>query len=55
MRNHYHLPPYFPTDFQRQSWLIECGNGTQIEVALDRRGDYRAGQKPRRFAKSNLN
>ena len=29
------LTALFSTDFQRQSWLIECGNGTQIEVALD--------------------
>ncbi|MDO4431372.1 MAG: inorganic triphosphatase [Lonepinella koalarum] len=30
------VKPIFTTDFQRQSWLIECGRYTEIEIALDR-------------------
>ncbi|MGC7590002.1 inorganic triphosphatase [Bisgaard Taxon 46] len=38
------LEPIFSTDFERQSWLVECGNGTVIEVAFDL-GDILAGEK----------
>lgn len=30
------LEPIFSTNFKRQTWLIECGQQTEIEVALDR-------------------
>ncbi|MGQ0286733.1 CYTH domain-containing protein [Pasteurellaceae bacterium 22721_9_1] len=30
------LQPIFSTDFERDSWLIECGQHTEIEIALDR-------------------
>lgn len=29
------LKAVFSTDFQRRSWLIECGKQTEIEIALD--------------------
>lgn len=35
------LTPIFSTDFERQTWLIECGQDTEIEVALDR-GEIKA-------------
>lgn len=35
------LKPIFSTDFERQSWLIECGKDTEIEIALDR-GEIKA-------------
>ncbi|WP_439256751.1 CYTH domain-containing protein [Lonepinella sp. BR2271] len=35
------LHPIFSTDFTRQWWLIECGQHTEIEVALDR-GEIKA-------------
>lgn len=38
------LEPIFSTDFERQSWLVECGNGTVIEVAFDL-GDILVGEK----------
>lgn len=38
------LKPVFSTDFERESWLIECGNGTHIEVAFDQ-GKIVAGEK----------
>lgn len=38
------LEPIFSTDFERRSWLIECGNGVEIEIALDQ-GEIRAGNK----------
>lgn len=38
------LQPHFSTDFERQYWLIECGNGTLIEIAFDQ-GEICAGTK----------
>lgn len=38
------LQPVFSTDFQRQMWIIECGNGAEIEIALDQ-GEINAGDK----------
>ncbi|MGC6341521.1 inorganic triphosphatase [Bisgaard Taxon 45] len=38
------LVPVFSTDFERESWLVECGNGTTIEVAFDQ-GKIVAGEK----------
>ncbi|MGC6405675.1 inorganic triphosphatase [Bisgaard Taxon 45] len=38
------LKPVFSTDFERESWLVECGNGTTIEVAFDQ-GKIVAGEK----------
>ena len=35
------LTSIFSTDFERQSWLIECGKDTEIEIALDR-GEIKA-------------
>ncbi|MCI5763061.1 inorganic triphosphatase [Actinobacillus porcinus] len=35
------LIPIFSTDFERQSWVIECGKDTEIEIALDR-GEIKA-------------
>lgn len=39
------LKPIFTTDFQRQSWLIECGKQTEIEIALDRGEIMAKGRK----------
>lgn len=38
------LKPIFSTDFERQLWLVECGNGTLIEIAFDL-GNIIAGDK----------
>lgn len=38
------LKPIFSTDFLRQAWIIELGNGANIEVALDQ-GEIEAGEK----------
>ncbi|MFD1805511.1 inorganic triphosphatase [Pasteurella oralis] len=38
------LQPVFSTDFERQSWLVECGKGSVIEVAFDL-GKIVAGEK----------
>ncbi|MCK3657359.1 adenylate cyclase [Pasteurellaceae bacterium Pebbles2] len=38
------LQPIFSTDFQRTLWLIECGQHSEIEVALDR-GEIQAGEQ----------
>lgn len=38
------LKPIFSTDFLRQAWIIELGNGANIEIALDQ-GEIEAGEK----------
>ena len=38
------LQPVFSTDFERQLWLVECGNGAEIEIALDQ-GEIRANER----------
>ncbi|MBN6711013.1 inorganic triphosphatase [Haemophilus haemoglobinophilus] len=38
------LQPVFSTDFERHLWLVECGNGVEIEVALDQ-GKIVVGEK----------
>lgn len=38
------LQPIFSTDFERQSWLIECGTHTVIEIAFDL-GQIKANDK----------
>ncbi|WP_040975646.1 CYTH domain-containing protein [Necropsobacter massiliensis] len=38
------LQPIFATDFARRVWLVECGNGVVVEIALDQ-GEIRAGDK----------
>ncbi len=38
------LQPIFATDFERRAWLVECGNGVVVEIALDQ-GEIRAGDK----------
>ncbi|MGR3807957.1 CYTH domain-containing protein [Pasteurella testudinis] len=38
------LKPIFSTDFLRQAWVIELGNGANIEVALDQ-GEIEAGDR----------
>lgn len=38
------LNPIFRTDFERQYWLVECGNGAVIEIAFDQ-GEIIAGQR----------
>ncbi|TNH06283.1 CYTH domain-containing protein [Testudinibacter sp. TR-2022] len=39
-----HLKPIFSTDFLRQAWEIELGNGANIEVALDQ-GEIEAQER----------
>ncbi|WP_032092889.1 inorganic triphosphatase [Necropsobacter rosorum] len=38
------LQRIFSTDFERRCWLVECGNGVVVEIALDQ-GEIRAGDK----------
>ncbi len=38
------LQPVFSTDFERQLWVVECGNGAEIEIALDQ-GEIRANER----------
>lgn len=44
VKNFMPLQPLFSTDFERQSWLVETGNGANIEIAFDL-GEIRAGDK----------
>lgn len=39
-----HLQPIFSTNFERRLWVVECGNSTEIEIALDQ-GEIQANGK----------
>lgn len=47
------LTELFRTDFVRQSWLLRCADGTEIELAYDK-GEIRAGNHSKPIAELEL-